>query len=59
MAIGEATLVFHYIFVILNSFQGVFFFVFFCLLNKEVGFYSNKNDEYDHDDDYYYAVSEH
>ncbi|XP_072051763.1 uncharacterized protein [Amphiura filiformis] len=36
MAVGGATLVFQYIFVVLNSLQGVFFFIFFCFLNKEV-----------------------
>ncbi|XP_072014184.1 adhesion G-protein coupled receptor D1-like [Amphiura filiformis] len=36
MAVGGATLVFQYIFIVLNSLQGVLFFLFFCFLNKEV-----------------------
>ncbi|XP_072051657.1 adhesion G-protein coupled receptor D1-like [Amphiura filiformis] len=40
-AVGGATLVFQYIFVVLNSLQGVFFFIFFCFLNKEVRLLKN------------------
>ena len=35
-AIGDATEVFQYLFVILNSLQGVFIFGIYCLFNKEV-----------------------
>ncbi|XP_071964473.1 adhesion G-protein coupled receptor D1-like [Antedon mediterranea] len=35
-AIGSATLMFQYIFSILNSLQGLFIFIFYCLMNSEV-----------------------
>ncbi|XP_033123619.1 adhesion G protein-coupled receptor L3-like [Anneissia japonica] len=35
-AIGSATLPFQYIFSILNSLQGLFIFIFYCLMNSEV-----------------------
>ena len=36
-AIGDASILFQYIFVILNSMQGVFIFLIYCVFNKEVG----------------------
>ena len=35
-AIGDASILFQYIFVILNSTQGIFIFVIYCVFNKEV-----------------------
>lgn len=36
MSVSEGTLVFQYLFVILNSLQGLFIFLFYCAMNKEV-----------------------
>ncbi|XP_071831345.1 uncharacterized protein [Apostichopus japonicus] len=36
MSVNEGTLVFQYLFVIFNSLQGFFIFLFYCAINKEV-----------------------
>ena len=35
-AVGRASLVFQYLFSIFNSLQGLFIFIFYCLLKKDV-----------------------